>query len=152
MAKVLKYSVLATVVLGMIVLGIALSSGVAMAQDDASTQGVGPDDASKQAVGPGHKAEDPGARAETAQTFDSYLRKNPEVRQEVMKDPSLLNNPDYLAKHPGVQKFMNQHPDFARAVKKNPDRMMHKSAREEKRTVRQHEHNSRPVNSRPVKN
>jgi hypothetical protein len=128
MAKILKFSLIAMVALCMIALGATFSSGVAMAQDDAS----------KQAAGPGHPPENPGSRSETAMDFDKYMRKNPQVRQEVEKDPSLLNNPDYLAKHPDLQKFMNQHPDFQRAAAKNPDRMVRKSRGQQRRAVRRH--------------
>ncbi|MBZ5596968.1 MAG: hypothetical protein LAN83_01490 [Acidobacteriia bacterium] len=139
MAKVLKYSVIATVVLCMVVLGAALTSGAAMAQDDASSQGTRP----------GQQAENPGARADSAQAFDHWLRKNPEARQEIMKDPSLLNNPDYMAKHPDLQKFMSEHPDFQKAAQKNPNRVMHRSEHQEHNAAARHK--QRENNGRPAK-
>jgi hypothetical protein len=139
MAKTLKYSLIVMAVLGMIVLG----AGAALAQDS-TAQG-----AADQGVGPGHPAEDPGARAETMQSWDHYMRQNPELRQQIMKDPSLLNNPDFLAKHPELQKFETQHPDFTKAVQKNPERMMHKAAHQEKRAAARHA--QRNQNGRPAK-
>jgi hypothetical protein len=140
MVKTIKYSLVATAVLGMILLGAAMSSSPAMAQDS-SSQG-----ASTQAVGPGHQAENPGSRSDTTQAFDKWMRKNPQARREIMKDPSLLNNPDYMAKHPDLQKFMNDHPDFQRAVNKNPERMMHKAQHNERRAAaHRHAQNGRPV-------
>jgi hypothetical protein len=34
---------------------------------------------------------------------------------------------------------MNEHPDFQRAVKKNPDRMMHKAQEQRERDVEHHQ-------------
>ncbi len=126
MAKTIRYSLMVAAVLGMIALSTALSSAVAVAQDN------GAQSTSAQPAPPGQPAEDPGARSHTDAAFDHYLRQNPEVRQQVMKNPSLLNNQDYLAKHPDLQKFMQDHPDFAKATAKNPERIMHKSAAHEK--------------------
>ncbi len=140
MVKAMKYSVVVVAVLGMIALGVAASSAVAMAQDTSAQ------DASSQGVGPGRPPENPGSRNKTDADFDRWMRQNPESRQQIMKDPSLLNNPDYLAKHPELQKFMNDHPDFQKAVKKNPERMMRKSAHAERRAAEhRREHNARPV-------
>ena len=130
MARNVKYTLILMAVVGMIALAGMLTSGTAVAQDDATK---------KQAVGPGHEAEDPGARSETAQAFDNQLRKNPQVRKEIMDNPSLLNDPKYMAKHPGLQNWMKAHPDFQRAVKKNPDRMMHKAQEQRDRDVQHHQ-------------
>lgn len=146
MVKTLRISLIAVAVLGLVMVGATLTSGVATAQDDATKQG---------AVGPGHPAEDPGSRSETAMAFDKYMRKNPQVRQEIEKDPSLLNNPDYLAKHPDLQKFMSEHPNFQRAAAKNPDRLVRKSRSEQRKAVRQHRErkgeNGRPVSTEQAK-
>jgi hypothetical protein len=121
MAKRIKNSLLMAAVLGVIALGVIVSSGAAMAQDTLAN-----DDA-KQSVGPGQPAENPGSRHQTMEEFDRWKQKNPETREELRKDPSLMNNPEYLAKHPELQKFMDEHPNFKKAAKKNPERLMHKS-------------------------
>ena len=144
MVKMFKYSVMAVLVLGLIAAGTSFMSSAALAQDNAS----------KEAVGPGHEAENQGSRAETAMDFDKWMRKNPEARQQIEKDPSLLNNPDYLAKHPDLQQFMNSHPNFQRASAKNPDRMVRESRDQQRRAVKQHrehENNGRPVSTRQAK-
>ncbi len=42
--------------------------------------------------------------------FEQFLEKNPAIEADLKKDPSLVNNKDYLAKHPDLQKFVGTHP------------------------------------------
>ena len=120
MEKMMKCSLVFAVALAMLVLGTAVSSNVAIAQDaSAAPQSTVP--------GPGQPAEDPGARNNTDQAFDHWMRQNPQASQEIRNDPSLLNNPQYMANHPDLQKFMNEHPDFKNAVAKNPNKVVHRT-------------------------
>jgi hypothetical protein len=137
MAKMIKHSLIVAAALGVIALGAIVSSGAAMAQDTPAN------DAAKQ-VGPGQPAENPGSRYQTMEEFDRWKQKNPETREELRKDPSLLNNPDYVAKHPELQKFMDEHPNFKRAAKKNPERLMHKSYNVKHQAKERHRKASEP--------
>jgi hypothetical protein len=40
--------------------------------------------------------------------YDRFMSKHPKVAA----NPNLLNDPHYLAKHPDVREFMNQHPNL----------------------------------------
>jgi len=42
--------------------------------------------------------------------FEQFLDKNPTIAADLKKDPSLVNNKDYLTKHPDLQKFVETHP------------------------------------------
>ena len=52
--------------------------------------------------------------------LDSYLDKHPDVKQEIMKDPNLVNNPEWLGKHPHIQKFVQNHPAAAARLQAHP--------------------------------
>ena len=52
--------------------------------------------------------------------FDKYLDSHPEVASELKKDPTLINNPDFMARHPGLQEFLRTHPNAARDLKEHP--------------------------------
>jgi len=55
---------------------------------------------------------------ETRQRLDELLQNYPPTVGRVLKlDPSLLNNPSYLAPYPGLAAFLSQHPE----VGHNPD-------------------------------
>ena len=55
------------------------------------------------------------------QTIDNYMINHPDVAEELRKDPSLANNPQWLANHPKVQNFMNTHPNAQRLTAEHPD-------------------------------
>src|SRR5580693_582372 len=48
----------------------------------------------------------------TAETnsMDHYLNNHPDVAKQLHDNPSLINNPQWLAQHPNVQNYMNSHP------------------------------------------
>ena len=42
-------------------------------------------------------------------TFEKFLNDHPSIAVDLEKDLSLVDNPDYLAKHPEFQQFLNKH-------------------------------------------
>ncbi len=56
----------------------------------------------------------------TLDQFNSFLGDHPDIRQQVRQDPSLLNNPQYLAKHPELNHFLSSHPSLGERIKDNP--------------------------------
>jgi serine protease Do len=42
--------------------------------------------------------------------FEGFLQSHPSIAADLDKDPSLIKSPDYLAKHPELQEFINSHP------------------------------------------
>ncbi|HZQ70750.1 MAG TPA: hypothetical protein VFA68_19640 [Terriglobales bacterium] len=80
-------------------------------------------------------------RATSYKQFDHALRKDPQMAEELKKNPSLMNDPGYLEKHPGLKKYMDTHPDMAKAAKSNPERLLgsvHRAQVKQQRQTREH--------------
>lgn len=58
--------------------------------------------------------------------FDEYLDNHPGVHRQLTKDPSLINNPQYLSQHPHLQNFLNNHPGVREESGENPAQFMHR--------------------------
>ena len=56
--------------------------------------------------------------------FDQYLDKHQDVRNDLAKNPNLINDPNYLAKHPHLKAFLEQHPNTREELKENPTAFM----------------------------
>ena len=59
--------------------------------------------------------------------LDEFLGHHPEMREQLINNPQLMNDPAYRAQHPDLQKFMQDHPGVERGMKKNPNAMMKRS-------------------------
>lgn len=75
--------------------------------------------------------------------FDNYLDKHPGVDTELRRDPRLIDDPAYLARHPELRDYMHEHPHEAEAFRQHPDRFMHREHvydRTVRRWDRRHHH------------
>jgi hypothetical protein len=63
-------------------------------------------------------------RGET-NTMDRYLNNHPRAAQELHDNPSLINNPQWLANHPSVQNYMNSHPALKADAADHPSEFVH---------------------------
>ncbi len=71
-----------------------------------------------------------GANAQSAQSqpgpnyqvqgVDDYLASHPDAARDLHNDPSLIDNPNWLAEHPQVQTYMRDHPGVAAEAARNP--------------------------------
>ena len=61
--------------------------------------------------------------------FDQFLDDHPEIAEQVRKDPSLVNNPDYEKDHPALQGYLENHPNIREEIKENPNAFMRKEDR-----------------------
>src|SRR5262249_6380059 len=53
--------------------------------------------------------------------FDNgYLDEHPEVAQQLAKDPHLVDNPQYLATHPGLDRYFASHPEVRTELQQHP--------------------------------
>ncbi|MGH7905670.1 MAG: hypothetical protein ACREP6_03495 [Candidatus Binataceae bacterium] len=52
--------------------------------------------------------------------FRTFLNANPDVAQDLEKDPSKINDSSYLSAHSALQDYLNAHPKFAKHVKARP--------------------------------
>jgi phage-related protein len=62
-------------------------------------------------------------------SFDNFLDSHPEVAEQLRKDPSLVNNQEFVGKHPQLQQYMQQHPEIREELSQNPNAFMHQEER-----------------------
>ena len=68
-------------------------------------------------------------------SMDHFLDSHPEIAEQLRKDPSLVNNKEFVEKHPELQTYLQQHPGIREEISENPNRFM----RQEQRFDRQEE-------------
>jgi len=105
--RLVRYSL--TIVAGMVTL-----SSLALAQ------GAGPQSSSATA------GDTPAGQVRSAELagFERFLDEHPRVATELHQNPSLINDPNYLNNHPGLDKFLRSNPGFASQVKSNPGQFL----------------------------
>jgi hypothetical protein len=68
--------------------------------------------------------------------FDQFLDSHPEVAEHLRKDPSLVNNQEFVEKHPDLQQYLQQHPEVREELSENPNAFMHQEERFDRREDR----------------
>lgn len=71
-------------------------------------------------------------RAELA-SFNRFLDDHKEVGEQLRKDPSLMDNREYVQNHPALQTYLQDHPGVRDEVRQNPDAFMHAEDRYDRR-------------------
>jgi len=66
-------------------------------------------------------------------SFDNFLDSHPEVSQDLRRDPSLIDNQEYIENHPALKDYLQQHPEVREEVKQNPNAFMHREERFDRR-------------------
>jgi len=61
--------------------------------------------------------------------FDKFLDSHPEIAEDLAKNPSLVNDQDYVNKHPDLKEFLRSHPGVREEVKENPQVFMRRERR-----------------------
>jgi phage-related protein len=64
--------------------------------------------------------------------FDTFLDSHPQIRRELTKNPSLVNNPKYLKDHPELDAFLKSHGGVREELRENPSIFMHRELGYEK--------------------
>jgi len=62
-------------------------------------------------------------RAEVTR-FDQFLDSHREIAEQLRKDPGLVNNRDFVEKHPALQSFLQQQPGVREELRENPNAFM----------------------------
>ena len=62
-------------------------------------------------------------------SFGELLGQHPELREQLNKNPNLVNDPKFVSEHPELQQYMQQHPKIADHLKAHPDQVMHREQR-----------------------
>jgi len=65
--------------------------------------------------------------------FDQFLDNHPELSEQLRKDPSLVNNQDFVADHPDLQRYLQDHPEVREDLNQNPGAVMHQEQRYDRR-------------------
>jgi hypothetical protein len=56
--------------------------------------------------------------------MDHFLDTHPEVAEQLRKDPSLIDNRQWIANHPALQEYMKSHPEVAKSFRSDPNLFM----------------------------
>jgi hypothetical protein len=65
--------------------------------------------------------------------FDEFLNNHPEVAEQVRRDPSLLDDRQYVENHPALREYLRDHPQTRDAIRDNPNAFMHAEDRFDRR-------------------
>lgn len=71
-------------------------------------------------------------RAELA-NFDRFLDSHREISEQLRKDPSLVDNREFVKNHPALQTYLQDHPGVREEIKQDPNRFMQEEARYDRR-------------------
>jgi hypothetical protein len=67
----------------------------------------------------------PGIGAPQVNRFDNgYLDEHPGVARQLGQNPGLVNNPQFMASHPGLREYFENHPGVRTDLRQHPDRFM----------------------------
>ena len=61
--------------------------------------------------------------------FDQFLNTHRETAEQLRKDPSLVDNQDFLQHHPALQTYLQEHPELRQQLKQDPNALMQQEAR-----------------------
>ena len=57
----------------------------------------------------------------------SYFDEHPDVAHKLAKDPTLVDNQQFVDSHPGLHEYLHDHPGVRHDFKSHPYRFMHRS-------------------------
>jgi dsDNA-binding SOS-regulon protein len=80
--------------------------------------------------------------------FDQFLDSHREIAEQLRKDPSLVNNGEFVKNHPALQTYLQDHPGIREEIKENPNSFM----RQENRYDRQEDNRDRDTNRQELAN
>jgi hypothetical protein len=83
--------------------------------------------AQAQPAPPANQNEQTMDRQQGQHDWDEFLGKHPDLREQMIKNPNLVNDPAFRAQHPGMEQFMKEHPGVARNLKEDPNAVMRHS-------------------------
>ncbi len=95
---------------GFLCLGAPVNAQSASAQNTPALQG---DDATRQELA----------------NFNQFLDSHPELGGQLRKDPSLVNNADFVQQHPSLQSYLQDHPAVRQQIKDDPNAFMREESR-----------------------
>ncbi len=61
--------------------------------------------------------------------MDRFMDSHPEIAEQLRKNPSLVNNKEFVEDHPALQEFLAGHPGVREEVRENPNAFIHREDR-----------------------
>jgi phage-related protein len=61
--------------------------------------------------------------------MDRFMDSHPEIAEQLRKNPSLINNEEFVENHPKLQQFLASHPGVREEMKENPNAFMNREQR-----------------------
>lgn len=58
--------------------------------------------------------------------FNQYLDNHPQLAQRLAANPQLINSPQFIANHPGLQNFLANHPGVREEIHESPGQFMYR--------------------------
>ena len=90
-----------------------------------------------QAVPPAPPAQYPGQDNDTTRremaSFDSFLDKHPEIAEQLRRNPSVVDDREYVNNHPELQAYLQDHPQVREELRENPRAFMRQENRFDRR-------------------
>lgn len=105
--------------------------GSARGQNTAAPVNSQDSTAQMQSRGQNQGQSDDFTRSEIA-AFDQFLDRHPEIAEQLRKDPSLVDNREFVTNHPALQSYLQEHPAIRQEIKAYPERFMHAEDRYER--------------------
>jgi hypothetical protein len=65
--------------------------------------------------------------------FDQFLDTHRETAEQLRKDPSLVDNEEFVKNHPALQSYLRQHPELRAQLRQDPNAFMHQEERYDRR-------------------
>src|SRR5580692_2343307 len=65
--------------------------------------------------------------------FDQFLDSHREIAEQLRRDPSLVNNEEFVKNHPALQTYLQDHPAVREEIKENPNAFMRQEDRYDRR-------------------
>jgi hypothetical protein len=65
--------------------------------------------------------------------FDQFLDSHRETAEQLRKDPSQVDNEEFVRNHPELQAYLQDHPEIREHIKQDPNAFMHQEARYDRR-------------------
>ena len=94
--------------------------------------GLAPTCAQSQTMAPQTQDRDEVTRRQLA-GFDNFLDSHPEVADQLRKDPSLVNNREFVERHGELQQYLQEHPEVREELSQNPKGFMREEQRFDRR-------------------
>ena len=75
-------------------------------------------------------------RREELANMDRFMDSHPEIAEQLRKDPSLVDDKQFVENHPALQQFLADHPEVREEYKQHPEAFMHEEERFDRREDR----------------